>query len=282
MSEIKSLEVPIEQDLRRLSVHLWRSGVPHRIVEEAGRQVVLVGDERHVAIVRDLHARIERGEKLPPIVLVPRAAHAAAHAPMPVAMAPVTLALIALSLIGFYIGTLDSRLESWFTFFEFDQLGQFIFFKTASGEYWRLLTPIFLHFSLMHIVFNMLWLWDLGRRVELRQGPWQLLLIVVLIGAGSNIAQALFAGPNIFGGMSGVDYGLLGYCWLWGWLRKDPVLHVPKAVMIAMVAIMLLSMTGITEFVGGPAVANAAHVGGFIMGLLLGGYVMLLTRKSRQ
>lgn len=281
MPEIKALEVSLEQDLRRLSVHLWRSGVPHRIVEEAGRQVVLVGDEGHVAIARDLHARIERGEQLPPIVLVPRAERTQrTGVPLTPKSVPVTLTLIALSLIGFYIGTIDPRLESWFTFFEFDQLGRFIFFKVTTGEYWRLLTPIFLHFSLLHIVFNMLWLWDLGRRVELRQGPWQLLLIVVLIGVGSNVAQAAFAGPRIFGGMSGVDYGLLGYCWLWGWLRGDRVLYVPKTVLIAMLAMMLLAMTGIIESVGGPAVANAAHVGGFVMGLLLAGYVMLFTRDG--
>jgi GlpG protein len=281
MSEIRSLEVAIEQDLRPLSVYLWRSGVPHRINEEAGRQVVWVHGEQHAAQVRELYARLERGETLPPV-----AAAAQGMAPrvrrLMLARTPVTLTLIALSIIGFYIGAIDSRLEAWLTFFEFDQIGHFIFFKDVDGEYWRLLTPIFLHFSLMHIVFNMMWLWDLGRRVELRQGPWQLLLIVVLIGVGSNMTQALFAGPNIFGGMSGVDYGLLGYCWLWGWLRKDPVLHVPKAVMIAMVAIMLLSMTGISEFMGGPAVANAAHVGGLIMGLLLGGYVMFLTRPRHR
>jgi GlpG protein len=116
----------------------------------------------------------------------------------------------------------------------------------------------------------------------MRQGSWQLLLVVALIGVGSNIAQALFAGPNIFGGMSGVDYGLLGYCWVWGWVRKDPVLYVPRVVMIAMVAIMLLSMTGIAQFVGGPAVANAAHVGGLLMGLLLGGYTILVARRDRR
>jgi GlpG protein len=281
MPEIRSLEVAIEQDLRPLSVYLWRSGVPHRINEEAGLQVVWVNGEQNAARVRELYARLERGETLPPVAaavpgVVPRVRR------LMLARTPVTLVLIALSIIGFYIGAIDPRLEAWLTFFEFDQIGHFIFLKSVGGEYWRLLTPIFLHFSLMHIVFNMMWLWDLGRRVELRQGPWQLLLIVVLIGVGSNMTQAMFAGPNIFGGMSGVDYGLLGYCWLWGWVRKDPVLHVPKAVMIAMIAIMLLSMTGISEFMGGPAVANAAHVGGLIMGLLLGAYVMFLTRPRRR
>jgi GlpG protein len=112
------------------------------------------------------------------------------------------------------------------------------------------------------------------------QGRWRLLLIVILIGVGSNITQAAFSGREIFGGMSGVDYGLLGYCWLWGWLRKDPVLYVQKPVMIAMLAMMVLSMTGFTEALGIGAVANAAHVGGLLMGLLLAAYVILVLRAE--
>lgn len=280
MSEIKVLEVAIERDLRPFSVYLWRSGIPHRIVEEAGAQALWTTGEREAALVRQLYQRVERGEELPPLPAASSIRVAPIASRINPARVPVTLVLIALSLVGFYIGATGSALEAWFTFFEFDKLGRFIFFNVASGEYWRMLTPIFLHFSLMHIVFNMLWLWDLGGRVEMRQGSWQLLLVVVLIGVGSNVAQAAFAGPNIFGGMSGVDYGLLGYCWLWGVVRKDPVLHVPRVVMIAMVAIMLLSMTGITQFVGGPAVANAAHVGGLLMGLLLGAYTMLVSRRD--
>jgi GlpG protein len=280
MPEIKALEVSIEQDLRPLSVYLWRSGLPHRIVEEAGMQVVWVEREQQADTVRALYARLQSGAALPPLTapLTLAKSPAVDFAPW---HTPVTTVLILLSLIGFFIGSIDKTLLPWFTFFEFDQLGGYIFFNAANGEYWRLLTPIFLHFNPLHIVFNMLWLWDLGRRVELVQGRWRLLLIVVLIGAGSNIAQAVFAGPNIFGGMSGVDYGLLGYCWLWGWLRKDPVLHVPKPVMIAMLAMMFLSMTGITEIMGIGAVANAAHAGGLIMGLLLGVYVILVLRSER-
>jgi len=280
MSEIKALEVSIEQDLRPLSVYLWRSGVPHRIVEEAGQQVIWVQREPQAEGVRALYARMQRGEALPALAapLVVAKPRSVDFAPW---HTPVTSVLVVLSLIGFFIGTIDKALLPWFTFFEFDQLGGYVFFNTVKGEYWRLLTPIFLHFGWPHIVFNMLWLWDLGRRVELVQGRWRLLLIVVLIGAGSNITQAAFAGQNIFGGMSGVDYGLLGYCWLWGWLRKDPILHVPKPVMIAMLVMMFLSMTGITEVMGIGAVANAAHVGGLLMGLLLGAYVILVLRSER-
>jgi GlpG protein len=145
-------------------------------------------------------------------------------------------------------------------------------------QYWRLLTPIFLHFSLLHIVFNMLWVWDLGRRVELVQGRVRLLLVVVVIGVVSNIVQAR-AQTALFGGMSGVDYGLLGYCWIWGWLRRDPVLQVPMPVMIAMLAVLLLSMTGIMSLLGAGAIANAAHLGGLAAGLVLGLATVLVGKK---
>lgn len=167
----------------------------------------------------------------------------------------------------------------WLTFFEFHSQGQHLQFSLPVREYWRLLTPIFLHFSLLHIVFNMLWLWDLGGRVERVQGSGRLLAIVLLIGAGSNITQAIFSQHSIFGGMSGVIYGLLGYCWVWGYLRRDPALHVPTPVVTVMVVWLLLCVAGFTELLGAGAVANAAHTGGLILGLILGAGAALIAGR---
>lgn len=278
MSELKALEVAPGENLLELSQYLWRHGLAHRVIELQGRQVLLVKQKNQIDPVRDLYARLRRGEPLPEQPALPVVRDNVLRTLLRV---PVTMTLIALSLLGFFIASFNLPLMKWLTFFEFDQVGGYTFFSTMKHEYWRLLTPIFLHFNLMHIVFNMLWLWDLGRRVELVQGRMRLLLIVLLIGVGSNIAQAVFAQTSIFGGMSGVDYGLLGYCWLWGWLRKDPVLYVPVPVMIAMLAMMLLGMTGFSQLMGVGAVANAAHVGGLVMGLLLGAYMILVLRSAR-
>src|SRR5690606_34125131 len=78
---------------------------------------------------------------------------------------------------GFLVGVFDRelRLLPWLTFFEFDAQDGQLAFSLPAREYWRLLTPIFLHFSLLHIAFNMLWLWDLGARIERVQGTWRLL-----------------------------------------------------------------------------------------------------------
>lgn len=277
MPDFIALDVDAGEDLLPLSQYLWRQGVSHRIVEEQGRLLLLVQHAALIDGVRELHRRWQRGDSLPERFAVPKPRRGT----LSPRRAPVTLTLIALSIVGFLVATLMQPLLHWFTFFPFEleNAGRQIAFAPPGRQYWRFITPIFLHFGLLHIVFNMLWLWDLGRRVELVQGKWRLLLIVLIIGVASNITQAV-AQTSIFGGMSGVVYGLLGYCWVWGWLRRDPILHVPLPVLVVMLAMLLLGMTGVMQLMGVGAIANAAHVGGLIMGFLLGFATVLFGRKT--
>lgn len=281
MAELKALEVSSGEDLSSFSRYLWSIGLPHRIIAANDRQLVLVQHPEQIDVIRDLFARQRRGETLPEQPELPAIPKSVLlgwrHVPM-------TLFLIALSVCGFVIAAFTTPLLSWFTYFPYQQHGSELVFSAINGQYWRFLTPIFLHFNLLHIVFNMLWLWELGRRIELAQGSWRLLIIVLIMGIGSNVAQAMFASAAIFGGMSGVDYGLLAYCWLWGWRRPDSILHVPTPVLIAMVVLMLLSMTGFTVLMGAGAVANAAHIGGLLMGFVVGAIALAvapLLRRSR-
>jgi GlpG protein len=132
------------------------------------------------------------------------------------------------------------------------------------GEVWRLLTPIFIHMGLLHILFNMLWLKDLGSMIEARMGTLQLLLLVVVIGIGSNLGQNLVAGPD-FGGMSGVIYGLFGFIWMRGKFDAASGLRLPQADVVMMVSWFFLCLFHII-----PHVANGAHGFGFVMGLIWG------------
>src|SRR5690606_16541906 len=75
--------------------------------------------------------------------------------------------------------------------------------EIASGQLWRLVTPIFLHGGILHLVFNMLWLYQLGSAIEHYEGSRLLLLMVMILGALCNTAQYLVSGPA-FVGMSGV------------------------------------------------------------------------------
>ena len=64
--------------------------------------------------------------------------------------------------------------------------------EILNGEVWRVITPIFLHGDILHLLFNMMWLYQLGGSVERIEKPWYLALLVVGLGTLCNIAQYLF------------------------------------------------------------------------------------------
>ena len=136
------------------------------------------------------------------------------------------------------------------------------FHEVRQGQVWRLITPIFIHFGLLHILFNLWWLKDLGSMVEACQSKRQLLLLVVVIGIASNLGQYFWAGPG-FGGMSGVVYGLLGYIWIRGKLDPGSGLFLNQVSLIIMLAWFFACLVGVI-----PHVANGTHVVGLVGGVL--------------
>jgi GlpG protein len=139
------------------------------------------------------------------------------------------------------------------------QLSEFL-----SGEIWRLITPIFLHFNLLHILFNMLWLYDLGSQIEAKKGWKFFVTFVFILGFFSNFSQFLVSGPN-FGGMSGVVYGLFGYVWIKSRFDPGDGFQIDPTVAMIMFGFFIICFTGIF---GG--VANWAHAGGLVVGLVWG------------
>jgi len=136
--------------------------------------------------------------------------------------------------------------------------------EVRSGELWRIFTPILLHGGILHLLFNMLWLKDLGTRYESGLGRWRFLLFVLVIAGLSNLGQFILSGPN-FVGMSGVVYGLLGYIWMRGRFDPRSGFFVDRNTMLFMTVWFFACLLEII-----PNVANTVHTIGFVGGLLWG------------
>ena len=265
-----ALSVALEEDLLPLSGLLHQHGVMHRIFEEGGRQIVSVGRQDQAQQVQDLYEAWRAGD-----VRIELTRHAGQDTTIPMRAvllnAPVTLALILLSIGGFlmYLYTPMNWLNA-LSFSSSQVSDNQSLIQTIDGQYWRLITPAFLHFGWLHIVFNCLWLWDLGRRVEQVMGHLNMFMLFLVIAVVSNASQFEFGGGGLFGGMSGVVYGLLGFSWIAPQLQPAWPIQPPKAVMIFMVGWLVVCMSGMVEVLGFGAIANAAHLGGLLCGAVVG------------
>ena len=131
-------------------------------------------------------------------------------------------------------------------------------------EWWRLLGPAFIHFSVLHFIFNLLWWSMLGSQVERKFGSSFIIILFVVTALVSNLAQLIVSGPN-FGGLSGVVYGLVGFVWITGWLRPQWGLYLPKAIVGFMLVWLLLGFADVLWV----NMANAAHTAGLISGCVM-------------
>lgn len=132
------------------------------------------------------------------------------------------------------------------------------------GQVWRLVTPMFLHFGILHLAFNMMWLWQFGVMLEIRFRSLRFLALVLAVAALSDLAQGFWSGTN-FGGMSGVNYGLFGFILLRSKLHPAPEFSLNSQTVAWMLIWLVVCFTGTV----GP-VANAAHLVGFLSGAAIG------------
>jgi GlpG protein len=184
------------------------------------------------------------------------------------ARAPVTYTLLAASIvIGFAsgLGSDQSVLQHFFFDFEWVTPDGPILAHAWKEEPWRLITPIFLHFSIWHILFNMMWLVQLGQAIETLRGSLRFGLMVLVIAVVSNTGQFLWTGSPYFGGMSGVVYGLFGYVWMKSWYERSSGFFVTQNMVFWMIGWYVVCLTG---YIG--PVANAAHGFGLLVGVILG------------
>jgi GlpG protein len=284
MSPVAVLRLPLAQDLSGFVGLLRKLQVPHRVSEESGQQVLWAVNEGMAEDIRQLYQRFPDGNaELDPSLLLPGQQMTRPSLAMQLRSGLMTTVLLAICAVVGAISLLGDHLEPlhWLTFQDFELHGEYAYFvplldSLQQGQVWRLVTPMFIHFGILHLAMNGLWFWELGRRIEMRQGRWQLLGLTLLFSAVSNVIQYLFSGPSLFGGLSGVLYGLLGHIWMFQWLAPTPLYRMPKGVLVMMLVWLLLCLSGLVSLLGFGQIANGAHVGGLLVGCcsgLLGGWL---------
>jgi len=161
-------------------------------------------------------------------------------------------------------------------------------YNILRGEVWRLVTPIFIHFGVAHLVFNLLALYQLGRVLENRYGTVYVGLSILAIAVISNVLQAVTPaniggspilgfegalggwGVSMFGGISGVVFGLLGMAWMKSRFDWSAGFYVPRSVVIWAIAWFLLGVSPLDEMLLHCSMANWAHGAGLVVGVIIG------------
>lgn len=151
-------------------------------------------------------------------------------------------------------------------------------FATAEirrGQVWRLFTSIFLHLDILHLVFNVYWLWVFGSALESVFGHAKTAAVLVLFAIGSSSFEFAFAQGGV--GLSGVGYGFFGLLWVSS--RRDERFRDSidqRTIGVFVVWFFFCIATTLTHtFV----VANIAHGAGAILGILVGFAITMPNRR---
>ena len=151
---------------------------------------------------------------------------------------------------------------------------------TLSGEWWRLLTSVFVHGGIIHIGFNMWCLWNLGALCEVLYGPWTYLAIYLLCGVGGSLGSVIWNPRVLSVGASGAIFGLAGALLA---AFKLGEFSVPRAALSG--TLRSVGAFVVYNLIFGAAISgvdNAAHIGGLITGLILGALIALFAPRHEH
>lgn len=189
--------------------------------------------------------------------------------------------------------SIDAKTSSDIVANEFDADDwQLELFNIKAFQVWRLITPIFIHFGPVHLIFNMIWLYQLGQLIENRYGTAYFAFLVLFCAITSNLAQQLapsewsgsgiqFVGQylmSLSGGMSGVVYGLFGFVWLKSSLDPTAGFRINPSAVFILIGWLFFCMTPMAEAWFGLHVGNWAHGVGLLAGLAFGYWSMLMRK----
>lgn len=142
------------------------------------------------------------------------------------------------------------------------EVGGLVHFNVVHGEWYRLISSMFLHFNFEHILMNMLSLFIFGKIVESIIGSWRMLIIYIISGLYGNFVSLSFNTTTISVGASGTIFGLIGSIFVIMYLSKNFNKKMIGQLLIALVVLIVFSL-----FMSN--INIMAHLGGFISGVLI-------------
>ncbi len=314
---------------QRFSAWLIAEGLENQLEEDTNRVQVWVKDEDQVARAsQELRAFLDNPEGQKYLDAVPRAKEAERKAEarrkafeknvvnvrqdQRGKKAPLTISLIVISsLVALLTSFGELKNTVWFEALTFTEIPlerlqeenvplskellatpQIKFWSISRGEIWRLVTPIFIHFGTLHVVFNMIWLFQLGRLIEFRYGTWVLGAMVLASAAISNgvqvaVPQGISLGVNengniiaALGGMSGVVYALFGFVWIKSLIDPASRFYLPQSTVVLMLGWLVFCMSPVSgQLLEGGAVANWAHGAGIVCGVIIAYLSTMLSNR---
>jgi rhomboid protease GluP len=169
--------------------------------------------------------------------------------------------LLGLNILVFAVETLVGGSENSATLIE---LGAKVNVLIAMGEYWRLVTPMFLHIGVMHILVNSYAIYAIGPEVEALFGRSRFFAIYLLSGVAGNVMSYAFT-PNLSAGASTAIFGLVGAEMVFFYRQRKTLGAFGQRRLINILLIIALNL-----FIGSSGgVDNFGHAGGFLGGILL-------------
>lgn len=186
----------------------------------------------------------------------------------------VNIGLIILNVLYFlYLEIAGSSEDVYFMFEKGAMLAPAVL---EDGEYYRLLTAMFMHFGIDHIINNMIVLFALGDNLERALGHVRYLIFYLFCGVGANWISMMAEGPDamvVSAGASGAVFGVIGGLFYAVLVNRGQLEDLSTRQLIVMIVLSLY--LGFTE----SGVDNVAHIGGLILGILAG---IVLYRKPKK
>src|SRR5436853_2340390 len=144
--------------------------------------------------------------------------------------------------------------------------------EIAQGQWWRFVTPIFIHIGMLHLLFNSYALWIVGPQVEKLYGSARFVILYVLTGVAGVFGSYMFHPYAVSAGASGAIFGLFGVLLVFGIRYRSSIPpFFKRAVGTGVLPVIAINL--VIGFTLSSMVDNAAHVGGLIAGAVLAAIV---------